>query len=110
MSVTLFLAVPAVLAALVAAAVETWDRPDGWFHTGPAGLTLLPLVVLLVPYVGIPVGLGVLVALVVRAVPALLAVWRSRAVTVLAVAVAAAVALVGVADLATDVWSMARSG
>ena len=110
LSVTLFLAVPAVLAALVTAAVETWDQPGGWFHTGPAGLTLLPLVVLLVPYVGIPVGLGVLVALVVRAVPALLAVWRSRAVTVLAVAVAAAVALVGVADLATDVWSMARSG
>lgn len=110
LSVALFLAVPAVLAALVAAAVETWDRPDGWFHTGPGGLTLLPLLALLVPFVGIPVGLGVLVALVVRAVPALEALWRSRAVTVLAVAVAVAVALVGVADLVTDVSSMARSG
>jgi hypothetical protein len=110
LSVALFLAVPAVLAALVAAAVETWDRSDGWFHTGPPGLTLLPLVVLLVPFVGVPVGAGVLVALVVRAAPPLRALWRSRGVTVLAVAVAVAIALVGVADLVTDVSSMARAG
>jgi hypothetical protein len=110
LSVTLFLAVPAVLAALVAAAVETWDRPDGWFHTGPAGLTLLPLVVMLVPYVGIPVGVGVVVALSVRAVPVLHALWCSRAVTVLAVGVAVVVVLIGAVDLATDVASMARSG
>lgn len=110
LSVALFLAVPAVLAALVAAAVETWDRPDGWFHTGHAGLTLLPLVVLLLPYVGIPVGLGVLAALAVRAVPALWSLWCSRAVTVLAVAVAGGVVLLGVADLVTDVSSMVRSG
>ncbi len=110
LSVALFLGVPAVLAALVAVTVETWDSPDGWFHTGPAGLALLPLLVLALPPVGVPVGAGLLVALGVRAVPALRALWRSRGTTVLARTVAVAVVAACAADLVTDVWSMASVG
>lgn len=109
LSVALFLGIPAFLAALLAALVERWDTPNGWFYTGPTWLTLLPLAGLLFPLIGIPVGLGLLAALVVRAVPGLHTLWRSRAVTVLAIAVALAVGLTGVIDLATDVTSIARA-
>lgn len=49
LAIALFVAIPALFAALAAPSIEWALRDEGWFQTAPAGIALLPLVVFLFP-------------------------------------------------------------
>jgi hypothetical protein len=108
LSVPMFLALPAVTAAATAYLIEVWDQPERWFHTGGIWTTLIPggLVMAIFWPVIIPIGVGVLIALVVRRVPALSRLWSGHPVTVLARLSIMAIIAIGVVDLTRDLQSM----
>ena len=109
LSVPMFLALPAVTAAATAYVIEVWDQPEHWFHTGRTWTTLIPggLVMAVFYLFAIPIiGLGVLIAVLVRRVSALSRLWSSHAVTILARLCITAILAIGVVDITRDLQSM----
>jgi hypothetical protein len=70
-AIALFVALPAIFAALAPVVVDRATRPDGWFHTAPAKVALLPLLVFLVPPIFVFILIPAVLVVAVRH-------WRDR--------------------------------
>lgn len=105
LAVALFVALPAVGGAMIAALVEHWDRPGcpgGWRGSWPVAIGVLAMVPAYFAYVP-----AIVVVSVVVGVPALRRAWRSRAVTVLGTALFVLAIAWGVYGLVVDVAAIA---
>jgi hypothetical protein len=103
-----FVVLPAAYGLLAAWLCEAFLSPGSWFQRLPVPLIVpLGILALVLPEAMILGAVVFLGGLVVTAVPRLLDVWRSQAVTVLGTVVFAAVVVFGLFSLAWDIASIA---